>query len=61
MDINNVLQTCTALVIIFNKKETLQEFELLAYEQACRILESTLKDFREMWEKNYGEFENYTR
>ena len=59
MDINIVLQTCTALVIIFNKKEHLREFELLAYEQACRILESTLKDFREIWD--HGELENYQR
>jgi len=61
MDINIVLQTCTALVILFNKRDTvLQEFEMLAYEQACRTIESTLKDFRDVWETpNEKELESY--
>ena len=59
MDLDNILSTCTALVITFNKKPNLQEFEVLAYEQACRVLEEALKDFREMWQ--HGKLENYPR
>ena len=56
----DIIKTCTALVIIFNKKKNLCEFELLAYEQVCRILETTLKNLREEQEDNY-EFESYQR
>jgi len=60
MDIQIILQTCTAIVCMYADKKPLQEFELLAYEQACCTLESVLKDFRSVWETP-NEFENYTR
>lgn len=59
MDLNLVIQTCTAIVCTFAVKKPLQEFELLAYEQACRTLESVLADFRSNWETS-NEFGNYT-
>lgn len=54
-----LIQTCTLVVHTFANKGPLQEFELLAYEQACRTLESLLSDFRKNWE-NTNESENYT-
>jgi hypothetical protein len=60
MDINIVLQTCTALVVAFRARQNLREFELLAYEQACRILETTLKEFRETWEEKDEELGNFS-
>ncbi|KKK52343.1 hypothetical protein LCGC14_3105870 [marine sediment metagenome] len=59
MDINLVIQVCATLVCKFSDKKSLQEFELLAYEQACRTLESVLGDFRKTWEAT-NEFENYS-
>ncbi len=50
MDTQVVLQSCTAIICTFVDRKPLQEFELLAYEQACRTLESVLKDFRSVWE-----------
>jgi len=55
-----LIDSCVALVTVLGKKESLQEFELLAYEQACRVIEVTLKDFRETWQ-NGEELENYKR
>lgn len=56
---DTVLQICAAVVCKFANKAPLQEFELLAYEQACRTLESVLCDFRKTWETR-NESENYT-
>ena len=55
----DVLGNCVALVTVLSKKATLQEFELLAYEQACRVIETTLKDFRETWDD--GELESFKK
>ncbi len=50
MDVQHVTNTCIAIIHNFSNKQSLQEFELLTYEQACRTLETVLKDFREVWE-----------
>lgn len=60
MDLNVVVQTCAALVCTLADKKPLQEFEVLAYEQACRTLESVLKDFRNFWEMT-DEAESYQK
>lgn len=59
MDTQVVLQSCTAIICTLANNQPLQEFELFAYEQACRTLESVLKDFRTAWETP-NEFENYS-
>ena len=42
-----------ALVIEFSKKSYLREFEVLMYEQACRLLEVSFREAR-------NEFEDYS-
>lgn len=59
MELTVLIQTCTLVIYTFANKSPLQEFELLAYEQACRTLESVLTDFRKNWESS-NESENYT-
>ena len=62
METFNILQACLAIIILFQKKAHLTECELLAYEQACRLVESTLKDYRKMLEDlEHGELENFTK
>ena len=53
-----VIESCVALISVLGKKNTLQEFELLAYEQACRVVEVSLKEIRENI-SDEGEFESY--
>lgn len=60
MDVRFVVDSCIYVLDIFSEKQPLQEFELLAYEQACRTLETVLKDFRETWETK-DEFGNITK
>ncbi|KKK73185.1 hypothetical protein LCGC14_2896360 [marine sediment metagenome] len=60
MDLNLIVPVCMVLVCKYADKKPLQEFELLAYEQACCTLESVLKDFRKIWETT-NEFENYSK
>ena len=60
MDLNVVVQSCVAVVCMYANKQPLREFEVLAYEQACRTLESVLKDFRNFWEVT-NEAENYQK
>ena len=60
MDIEFVVNACVCVINKFSDVAPLQEFEVLAYEQACRTLETILKDFRETWETN-DELENFTR
>lgn len=55
---DQITRACLIIVCRYADKGTLQEFELLMYEQACRTLESVLKDFRKTWE-NANEFENH--
>lgn len=59
MDINIALQASAAVIAVLANKRPLQEFELLAYEQACRVVESLLKECREAWEET-DEAENYS-
>lgn len=60
MDVDRVLQHSVIVIALFaNRERPLQGFELLAYEQACRTIESVLKDFRDTWETK-DETENYT-
>jgi hypothetical protein len=59
MDLDKTLQACTAIICTYADRRPLQEFEQLAYEQACRTLESVLKDFRKFWEVT-DEAENYS-
>jgi len=53
MDVNTVLQMSMAAISHFCEAQdhrTLQEFEVLAYEQACRTYETLMRDFRTTWE-----------
>lgn len=56
-----LLRLCTAVICTFGSNRTLREFELLAYEQACRTLETVLRDHRKIWENETDEFESYQR
>lgn len=59
MQLDMLLKNCTEIICSFANKNFLQEFELLAYEQACRTLESILKDFRQTWEVLNDESDDY--
>lgn len=56
----NIIELCMVIICTFAKREnTLQEFELLVYEQACRTIEELLKNTRKEWRVEIDEFENY--
>ncbi len=60
MDIKSLIEICTVIVITFNKKgKNMQGFEMLVYEQACRMLEDIFKDFRKTQEEHNAGPENY--
>lgn len=42
-----ILQLCTAIMCLYHDKSNLTEFEMLVYEQACRLSEDILKEVRE--------------
>ena len=52
MEPQQVLSCATDTVTAFADKIDLNEFEMLAYEQACRNVESLLKSYRKAWERN---------
>ena len=54
MDLNILIQACTATVCTFAGRKPLCEFEMLAYGQAYRTLKSVLRDFRVIWENSNG-------
>ena len=56
-----ILKLCTAVICVFDKTKPQREFEVLAYEQACRTLQVVLKGFCEVWEKDTNELESYQR
>ena len=56
-----ILKLCTAIICAFDKNTPQREFEVLAYEQACRTLEIVLKDFCKVWEMDTDELESYQR
>jgi hypothetical protein len=47
MNFENLIQSCAYVICIFGNKSNLREFELFAYEQACRTLENLLKLYNE--------------
>ena len=54
---DNLLQSCTAIIMAYNSKKTLTEFELLVYEQACRFAECLLKNAREgSFDEEFGNY-----
>jgi len=58
MDANLVLQMATGMMATYAEamsSRTLSEYEMLAYEQACRAYEVIMRDFRNMWEKQHNE------
>ena len=57
MNMQEFFMASVALILTFSKKPNLQEFELLAYEQACRAAETILRETREVF--NERELENY--
>ncbi len=60
MEPSVVLQAAFGVMAILGQKGNLTEYEVLAYEQACRTIEVLLKSHRELWEKHFGELENPT-
>ena len=60
MNVDKAVEVSAVIVCLFYNKQPLQEFELLAYVQACRMLEVTLKDCRQIWEGVADEFGDST-
>jgi len=56
----DIITNCVVLILRFSDKPNLQEFELLAYEQACQLLEVMCKRMKSALEKQDNEPENYT-
>jgi len=53
MNVKLILATSLQIIAAYSNHTTpLQEFEVLAYVQACRVSEILLRDFREAWEGN---------
>jgi hypothetical protein len=42
-----IIKSCAVIISVFSKKKFLTEYELFAYEQACRTMESVLRKFNE--------------
>jgi len=56
-----ILKLCAAIICAFDRTKPQREFEVLAYEQACRTLEVVLRDFLQVWESDTNELESYQR
>ena len=55
MDINIVMNSAAGMIAFFGEvgqNRTLQEFEQLAYEQACRTMEMVMRQVRENLEEH---------
>jgi len=51
MELKDLYNVATAVVCMYGQKtRPLQEFELLLYEQACRLLEANFRQYREALE-----------
>ena len=59
LDLDMIMHTSIVIISTIGEKEqALREFELLAYEQACRTAECFLREVRETWEKEEDELGN---
>jgi len=58
MDVHVILQVAFGTITQLNDARiaghSLQGFEILAYEQACRMVETLMRDYRVEWEKQHG-------
>ncbi len=54
---DEMLKAATITIMVFNHKEQLAEYEMLAYEQACRCVEVVMRQYRELLEKSMKEQE----
>ena len=62
MELDELMRMAMAAMAVYSQQiptRTLTECEFMAYEQACRFYEFTLKTIREKQEKEY-EFEDPT-
>lgn len=61
MEANVIIQASAAVVCVLGTpNRVLRGFEFQVYEEACRTLEAMLEDFRQTWEGEPDEAENYS-